>query len=51
MFLQAVMQSTAITDRDQIESYVSSSIKNAFVRVSVDSSRFSGLSRIKLLVC
>ncbi|XP_015894761.3 protein unc-13 homolog [Ziziphus jujuba] len=36
----AVMQSTAITDRDQIESYVSSSIKNAFARIlqSVDKS-------------
>lgn len=29
----ATMQSTSATDRDQIESYISSSIKNAFTRV------------------
>ncbi|XP_050386660.1 protein unc-13 homolog [Argentina anserina] len=29
----AAMQSTAATDRDQIESYISSSIKNAFTRI------------------
>lgn len=29
------MQSTSATDRDQIESYISSSIKNAFTRVSI----------------
>ena len=28
-------QSTSMTDRDQIELYISSSVKNAFLRVSV----------------
>lgn len=37
------MQSLPISDRDQIEIYISSSIKNAFTRVSilVDDGKFS----------
>lgn len=50
MFLQALMQSTSITDRDQIESYISSSIKNEFARVSVIADCGRSLVKVKVLI-